>query len=332
MTQIWSGKRPMNCAGDDAVRSRVSALIVGAILALSLRVAGVSAAEYRPPVGFNGHEWDASLMSFRDLRVWRADAALGFTGKVTEFHCVADSSTGEACSTTYSRIEQNIEGEGSHALAEYYFNVDSNPWHADGIDLKAITYLFCAHAAGLYLPSPVKNSLRLCGARVMFHSDTQGALATQGPDHVSNYDRILARLVADYGDPDGYERRASITATSIDDASTSADKKRPPQDAYRWCGVTDKDKQLVPSCAATVTLAYEAATGEGIVLFATAAVYTFAYARHVTGDENNDLYVLLEGHPGGRKFRKVRVECTGYHICQPAKEPMSARQLHDYQP
>jgi hypothetical protein len=81
-----------------------------------------------------------------------------------------------------------------------------------------------------------------------------------------------------------------------------------------------------------VTLSFEAATGEGMIVFATAPVYAFAYARHVTGDENNELYVLLEGSGVQTKFRRTVVECTGNRICQPSRDAMSARQWHNFQP
>jgi hypothetical protein len=307
-------------------------LLVAAMLVMSMRVSAAPPADYRPPAGFNGHDWGTSLAALRGLTLWRADEALGFRGKTTEFHCVSDAATGETCSVFNSKVEQHIEGEGSHALAEYYFRYDNNPWHQQGVDLKAITYLFCASARGDYLPTPVKKSLRLCGARVLFDSDTPEELATRGEDYVSNYDRVLGKLIADYGQPPGYERRGSVTVTSADVSFTSADRARPLQGRYRWCGLDDADKQLSPPCVATVTLSIEAATGEGTILFATAPVHVFAYARHVTGDENNDLYALLEGQRIQARIRRKVVECTGNRICQPSRSAMSARQLRNFQP
>lgn len=306
-------------------------MIVAALLALALGVSAAPAADYRPPVGFNGHDWGTPLTGLRGLTLWRADAVLGFFGKTTDIRCES-SPGGGPCSVVLSKIDEQMEGEGSHALAEYYFRLDNNPWHEQGVDVKAITYLFCASAGGKYLPHPLKKSLKLCGARVMFHSDTHEALATRGEGYVSNYDRILASLVADYGDPPGYEHRTSITVTSVDEAVTAADQARPLQERYRWCGLDDGDQKLAPRCAATVTLFFDAPTGEGTVLFATEPVYAFAYARHVTGDENNELYLLLEAPSAEHKFPKIKLVCTGIRICQASKDSMSAQQLREFQP
>ena len=270
--------------------------------------AHAQATDYRPPLGFNGHAWGTPLTSLTGLQLWRADAALGSTGKVTDFQltCKQNTSPGETCSSVTAEIDQQIEGDGSFALGEYYFTLDQNPWHAQNIDIRAVTYLFCAFAAGRYLPSPLKSSLKLCGARVMFQSDTEQALAEHGADYQSNYDRILARLVDEFGPPPGYERRAEIAVVSVDSSGSSTEKALPPKARYRWCGLDDGDKHLTPSCNATVTLVFEASTGQGTILFATNPVYEYAYARHVTSDENNELYVLLEAPSPDYRYHKIK--------------------------
>lgn len=322
----------VNLAGATVLTNVAKTILVGAILTISPFASAASPADYRPPAGFNGHDWGTPFTTLQAMTLWRAGTVLGFAGKATHFQCIPDLTNGESCSTTYSMLDQRTEGEGSHALGEYYFRYDNNPWKEQGIDVKTISYLFCASTVGNYLPHPLKESLKLCGARVLFHSEAAQASATQGEDYVSNYDRILAKLVADYGDPPGYQRRAGISVTTVDETITSPETPRLSPGRYRWCGLDDGDRPLVPPCSATVTLSFDPATGYGTVLFATAPVYVFAYARHMTGDENNELYVLLEGPTPEHKFPKLQVQCTGNHICQPSKASMSARQLHDFQP
>src|SRR6185312_16315365 len=54
---------------------------------------------------------------------------------------------------------------------------------------------------------------------------------------------------------------------------------------YRWCGLGTSSQSLHPACPSTVTFVFNETLGVGMVLYATNAVYDYAYARHVTGDE-----------------------------------------------
>jgi hypothetical protein len=312
----------------DLLTHRSSAVVgTAAILLLLLGSSASYAVEYHAPAAFNGHAWGDRLASFPGLTLWHANTAQGADGKVVDFllKCKkADCSFGDA--TLYQRAE----GGGSFALAEYYKNVDNNPWPRQDIALLTVSYLFCANVAGEYLPHPINQHLRLCGGRILFRSDTLAELAHLGAGYRSNYDRIMGRLIAEYGEPPGYERRGVVIIENIESAQQP---QRPQYVLYRWCGVDEASLNLHPSCPVSITLEFEATRGYGTILYATAAVYDFAHARNEMGDRNNDLYALLFSrqlaHPP-RGF--VRTECTGKRICNPGSSAMTARQMKEFEP
>jgi hypothetical protein len=302
---------------------------------LACLAAAVRAGDYRPPAGFNGHDWGAAFATFQGLTLWRANTAEGSSGKVADmrFECVPDpGQPGSSCPLSTSRTDQSVEGEGSYALGEYYFNQDRNPWVAQRIELATISYLFCARAESWYVPRPLKKHLKLCGVRVLFRSDTERQLASREVGYESNFDRILRQLVAEHGEPPGYERHGRITIESEDQRLSSPEKRKPVYALYRWCGTDEASRSLRPTCPATVTLSLEAVTGMGTILYATPVVYDYAYARHQMKDDNNELYVLLNSDHPSRPYRRVRHECTGRRICDPTMSTMSARQLRDFAP
>jgi hypothetical protein len=304
------------------------------IIAGLLLAAAAHADDYREPRGFNGHPWGETFADFHNLILWRAGTATDAPGKVEDFRleCVADpADPSNTCSAAYSRTYQQVQGEGSHALGEYYFHYDRNPWQAQGIDLATISYLFCAHGTG-HLPRPLRKNLKLCGARVMFRSDRPEELAKRPDGYESNFDRLLHALVAEHGAPPGYELRGQITIETDEQRLVGPEGRKPHYLLYRWCGLSESDRRLVPPCEATITLSFEATSGFGTLLYATGPVYAFAEARHVMKDENNDLYVLLRSLKPDVPYRPVKHECTGSHICSPTVTPMSARQLGEFQP
>ena len=303
-------------------------------LLFALLAARAGAAEFHPPESFNDHPWGTPLTDFKGLMLWQASTAHDAPGKVVDFRidCKPDPVTGAMCSPIYSDVSQDVRGDGTFALAEYYFHFDRNPFHSQGADVRIVSYLFCASAKGTYLRKPLKNYLKLCGARVTFKSDTARELAKREVNYASNYDRILARLVADFGEPPGYERRARVTVTTEDESVSSVEKPRPQFVRYQWCGVSPASNELRPSCPANVALVFEALSGEGTVLFVTGPVYDFANAVHELGDTNNDLYVMLNGTEVDFNRPRVRQDCTGSHICQPGKSTVTAKQMREFEP
>ena len=286
---------------------------------------------FKVPYGFNGHSWGEPLQAFPGLRLWHANTVENSPGKSTDVRLNCQqayftgpqspngSTVGSTCASQISSFDQRIEGDGALALGEYYQQLDANPWADAGARPLTISYLYCAGTRGQYLPSPLHDHLQLCGARVIFLSDNLNQLAKRPESYLSNFDRIVRKLVADYGEPPGYELHGKITVQSLDESDDSAQVAAPSvrQEfmVYRWCGLLPGDQRLHPGCDASITLEFEANHGVGSVLFATAKVYDYAYARYVMGEHNNDLYALLFSRHLDHPMPRAEIHCTGTRIC-----------------
>ena len=296
----------------------------------------VQAADYDPPTGFNGHAWREPLLAFPGLVLYSANTATGFAGKVTEFsmQCTPDPPTSTTCSYLDARMVQRVEGAGSHAVAEYYQRQDSNPWQGAGVSAVGVTYLYCARGVGNGLPKPLQRSLTLCGARAYFESDTDEVRDLMGPDHQTNLQRLMRKLVADHGVPPGYSLRGRVL---LEELGAGADGKPSPEagervTAYRWCGLKMNGREIHPTCPATVSLLFDGSTGRGLVLYATAPLYDYAWARHDMGDTENEMFVLLSGQTKAPIARAKLRECTGSRVCGASNKTLSAKTLRDFQP
>ncbi len=291
---------------------------------------GAHAADYNPPSGFNGHPWGAPLSSFRSVKLLTANtaAAPGRVTAISEFDSTICS--GYPCLTpSVLLLAQREEGAGTHALAEYYFDSEPHPWPHTGIDVYTVSYLFCAHSL-VHLPSPIKNYLRLCGSRVMFHSDSLAQLATHPDKYESNYDRIVHQLISEFGPPPNYQRRARI----VIDANGEELSRTPVQAQYlvhRWCGLEEVARSLRPTCPATVTVVFNESSGVGAIIYATAPVYEYAWARHVGGDENNELYVVLNSPRLETPYRRSSQLHTS-RIADLGIAAMSSKESAGFQP
>ena len=293
-------------------------------------------ADYDPPSGFNGHAWQEPLLAFPGLVLYSANTATGFAGKVTEFsmQCTPDSPASTTCSFLDARMVQRVEGAGSHAVAEYYQRQDSNPWQAAGALPVGVTYLYCSHGVGNRLPKPLQKNLTLCGARAYFESATDEVRDLMGPNHQTNLQRLLRKLVADHGVPPGYSVRGQVLLEALD----TQPQGKPLQEtgdrvtAYRWCGLKLDGRALYPSCPATVTLLFDGSTGRGLVLYATPPLYEYAWARHEMGDTENEMFVLLSGQAKAHIARAKLRECTGSRVCGTSKKGLSAKTLSEFQP
>jgi len=299
-------------------------------LAAVLFLAPISqASEYHVPAGFNGHEWGEPFTKLPGIRLWHANTAQ--SDQVEPVERPLCPSTVGGCNLAINWIHQPSDRPNSFALAEYYLNVDSNPWASSGVRLYTISYLYCASETGHDIPAPVKQHLRLCGSRIIFLSEKPDQLAKQAAGEQSNFDRLVRRLMADYGEPPGHEVHGKITIQSMsgEEVASTPVRDRPAYVVYRWCPVgSDKFR---PDCKATVTLELEATQGEGTVLFATPELYDFANARHLSGDPTSDIYTLLYDRLGQFQPR-VKQECTGSHICGSQKAGMTAQEMRDFEP
>ena len=295
-----------------------------------------SAADYDPPAGFNGHAWQEPLQAFPGLVLYAANTATGFAGKVTDFRmqCTPDPPTSNTCNYLQTTMSQRVEGAGSHAVAEYYQRLDRNPWLGDGVSAVGVTYLYCAKGNGDHLPKPLQKSLALCGARAYFESDTDEVRDLMGPNHQTNLQRLMRKLVADHGVPPGYSLRGQVLLEEL--GSQSEGKPFPEagerMTAYRWCGLKLDGRDMHPPCPATLTLLFDGSTGRGLVLYATPPLYDYAWARHDMGDTENELFVLLSGQTKAPIARAKLRECTGSRVCGASNKALTAATLREFQP
>ena len=310
--------------------------LAAATLAAVVVAPAAHADDYHVPYGFNGHAWNEPLQAFPGLIVWHANTAQNSAGKVTDLriNCQEDQSTGNTCTTDLTSFEQQIQGDGTFALGEYYQKVDSNPWADAGAKVLTISYLYCASERGEYLPNPLRDHLQMCGARIIFTSDTLGQLAKRPEGYRSNFDLVMRKMVAEYGEPPGYEIHGKITVQALDDSDDDAPRSGPPARpeyvVYRWCGLLPDGQQLHPSCPASITLEFESISGVGSVLFATPKVYDFAYARYQMGDQKNDLYALLFSKHLDHWMPRADVHCTGTRICNPGHANLSDKTVSQF--
>jgi hypothetical protein len=311
----------------------LSCAVLAASLASSIGSVA-QASDYEPPTGFNGHAWKTPLASFKGVSLLTANVALGSRGKV-----VSLSNTGRICDGgrpcltpgAYLLQTEQVDGVGSYALAEYYFDSEPSPWPGMKIDLYTISYLFCASSHS-YLPKHIKDSLELCGARVMFHSDDLKQLTTRPNGYVTNERRILQQLINEYGEPPNFHRHGRILIDPNGDEVWPTDTQAPVEYVlYRWCGLPESSRSLHPACPATVTFVFNETRGIGMILYATNAVYDYAYARHVTGDDNNDIYVILNSPRLDLPYRRVVPQDTS-RIHARRMAAMTEQEHREFQP
>lgn len=314
------------------------------IAAVAMIATAATAAEtspdYTPPTGFNGLTWGAPLSALGAVKLARANTVTDSKGKATQLRCTEKP---EGCANVVEDSDQDVEGVGSFAVAEYYREPDSNPWATALVALHSATYLFCDEWLGSSVRNDVKQRMRFCGARIFYRSDS---IAQRPTGAQTNHDRLLRHLIREFGPPDGHRLPAGhvsvgpVTESNADAATNTPQDIAPESEVggvlrYRWCGMHDKADALVPPCRATITLLFNRDSGWGMVLFATDAVYRFAQARHATQDENNELYMaLISGNPRKPTHRNTNdcMRTTGSLICGGKLAALSDRDRRRFEP
>jgi len=302
--------------------------LVGALATLAAFVVSAGSRQgYAPPTGFNGLDWGAPLSALGKVKLARANTVTDSHGKVTQLRCTERP---EGCAGA-GDSDQDVEGAGSFSVAEYYREPETNPWAQSLVALRGATYLFCDEWLGASVRKDVKQRMRLCGARIFYRSQSAAELAGKPANFESNHDRALRHLIAEYGPYDGQRvaKGEVVAGPVIEAGATEPASTAMPAEAiadsghgvvrYRWCGLPSHPDQLVPACAATITLLFNRDTGWGMVLFATASIYKFAYARHVAQDENNELYMALVSNRPTESTRRNANDCrrtTGSLLCE----------------
>jgi hypothetical protein len=227
------------------------------VMALSLIAAGALAADkparvkYVAPDGFAGHKWGDLRSTFDRLPEQPIGVGAAYMLSVerqTAFSCVpAVAAPGAQISgaiggcdfqATLLRLRSTFEGGGTYVLSEYTIEGQGFRFgdENDAVVLHPVVYQFCANWPGstkkrAETPPNFDALNKFCGVRFLFESETREQLRKLPEDHVTNYDRVLERLLAKYGQPKGYLRRGRVLIETLEGESTGAGVRRTASDS-----------------------------------------------------------------------------------------------------
>ena len=262
--------------------------------------------KYVAPEGFSGHKWGELRTTFDRLPAEPVGVGAAWmvpVEKESSFTCVPIAAPGptmsgavEGCDfqATLLRMRKSFEGGGFYVLSEYTIEGQGFRYgeEKDGLVLHPVVYQFCANwdETKREVPPKFDQINKFCGVRLMFQSDTREELRKQPAEYVTNYDRMLEKLVTKFGHPDNFRRRGQVVIETLEGESTDqADRKF---SIWRWCPA--RDKGLHTDCTASVVLSLDPATGVGTVLYSTPLLWEFAYARQQNSKGKGDrLFKML---------------------------------------
>jgi hypothetical protein len=264
------------------MRARLSAACaIAALLVLGVGTTGSAdkpkRLKYVPPSGFAGHNWGELRSNFERLPDQPLGVGAAWMNPVlTEqrITCIGICDTNQMLLSLWEKHE----GGGFYVLSEYAIEGQGFQYGSDDrVKFHPVIYQFCANwDSTKKTPPPDFDAInQFCGMKFIFQSETRAQLATLPADYETTYDRVLERLVARFGRPDGFLRRGKVVIETLEgDSTNSADRKF---SVYRWCPAFDR--RLHTSCTASVGLSLDPATGVGTVLYSTPLLWEFAYAR-----------------------------------------------------
>jgi hypothetical protein len=262
--------------------------------------------KYVAPEGFADHKWGDLRTSFNRLPDKPMGVGAAFMlsiQKQNDFACVPVVATGQITGAvggcdfeaTLLRLRTNFEGGGVYVLSEY--EIEGQGFRFGDVDpvvMHPVVYEFCAN-----WPSATKKRgqtppnfdalNKFCGMRFLFDSETREQLKSLPAEHVTNYDRVLEKLLAKYGKPKGYLLRGRVLIETLDGESTDVNERK--FSIWRWCPAVGEG--LKTDCTASVTLSLDPATGKGSVLYAAPLLWEYAYARENNGFKGDRLFKLL---------------------------------------
>ncbi len=280
------------------IRKLLTGLCAAALLALapSTQVVGKpKQVKYVPPTGLFGHKWGELRSTFDKLPEQPLGIAAAWMRPVlrdTEFRCIGGTDCSDAALMT---LWTKYEGGGFYVLSEYSIESQGLRYAPeDELELYPIVHQFCANWKSRKQEEPPNFSdiNKYCGVKLMFNSETTEQLGRLPRNYVTNYDRVLDKLILKYGRPAGYYRRGQVSIETLEgdsvDGGSAADRKFK---VWRWCPARGLD--LGPDCTASIVLALDLDTGVGTVLYSTPLLWEYAYARHNHGFRNDSLYMML---------------------------------------
>ena len=305
ITDILPNMRPLAMKVPSSMRKllRLSSCLLAGFCVVALPA---EKTPYVAPEGFGGHKWGDLRSSFE--RLPEAPVGVGAAWmqpkeKQTDVTCVPVYSIGpqingavDGCDfqATLLRYRKTFEGGGTYVLSEYSIEEQGFRFgnEGDGVVLHPVVYQFCANWQGSRKKAAPRNFDELnqfCGMKFVFQSESREQLSKLPDEYVTNYDRILEKLIAKYGRPEGFQKRGKVVIETIDgESSDPADRKF---SIWRWCPA--RDRALHTTCTASVVLSLDPQTGVGTLLYSTPLLWEYAYARQNGGFKGDKLFSML---------------------------------------
>jgi hypothetical protein len=261
--------------------------------------------KYVAPDGFGGHVWGELLTSPAFAQSALEPIGIGAAWmrpveKDLTFTCVpvggmSMGGTAGGCDfqATLNSVRRSFEGGGFYVLSEYTIE-DQGARYGSGEDsvlMSPVIYQFCANwdSTRREVPPRFDELNQFCGVRLMFDTETREQLRSLPADHVTQYDRVLDKLIGKFGKPDKFSRRGQVIIETLEGDTTDQTERK--FGIWRWCPA--RDRGLHTRCAASVVLSLDPATGVAMVLYSTPLLWEFAYARQNNGYKGDRLFRIL---------------------------------------
>jgi hypothetical protein len=266
---------------------------------------------YQPPEGFAGHTWGQTRATFDRLPEQAQTIRAAWTrGKerIPEFICTGFAMNGSfssSCSITdilaaVQAARTGPEGAGFHVLSEYKIDSQGFRFTDSGVTLHPVLYQFCANWNSVKREEPADfdELNKFCGMRMLFETESLAQLRDLPDDHVTRYELVLAELISRYGKPAKFLMRGKVSIHTMDDTASERSGHDRKFSSWRWCPA--KDRSMKTSCPSSIVLSIDPESGRGVVVFATPALWRYAWAsQDMSGDDA--LFALMHG----RKPRTV---------------------------
>jgi hypothetical protein len=262
---------------------------------------------YKAPGGFSGHAWGEPRARFDKLPQQPLQVRASWTRgmeRQPELYCM-QGVIGSTCSLqdVLNSMANRLEGGGFHVLSEYKVEQQGFRFGNSDVLLFPVIYQFCANwdATRREVPENFDAINRFCGMRLLFESESRVQLRGLPRDHVTQYELVLAELIAEYGKPAGFLKRGQVAIETVDGTSEPQLEEDRKFSTWRWCPAADR--ALATRCDASIVLSLEPESGRGVVLFSTPALWAYAYARENGGFKGDPLFAVMHARPPARRHR-----------------------------
>jgi hypothetical protein len=279
--------------------------------------------KYLPPDNFNGRNWGAPRSHFDRLPAQPETVSVAFSngerssirgdcisvGDESVWRATDVQSPDSKCniSSVLRNFRPNGDGSGFHALSEYVIEGQGFKFSKTGVLMHPVVYEFCAHweqrtNEKVTAPENLDELNRFCGVRLSFETEALSQLRDLPADHVTRYDLVLAELNSRYGKPAGSARRGRVDIEPTGDKADSSARPDRRFSTYRWCPAPYLG--LESHCEVSIVLSLDPQLGRGMVLFATPALWQYAYARESSTPDPDSLFMLMHAispNAGGEK-------------------------------